>query len=110
MFGRKLPDSFNDQVTKYQKHDDVDEDYFAYLSQLPWFDRLKEYRDDLAHKTSLKITIEPVPNRTFPIYLKTKTDAVIGFKEIEAIASGVKNFASFYVTHFSQIEKRINSS
>lgn len=103
MVGRELPDSFDDQAKKHEKHIDADRYYFKHISQLPWFDSLKEYRDDLAHKTSLKITIEPVPNRKFPIYLKTKAGTVIGFEEIEKIVLGVKDFASFYVTHYSQV-------
>jgi hypothetical protein len=102
MSGKQLPDSFNNQ-RKDKKHIDADRDYFEHISQLRWFKKLKEYRDDLAHKTSLKITIEPVPNRSFPIYLKTKANTVIGFEEIEEIVSGVKDFTSFYVTHFSQV-------
>jgi hypothetical protein len=35
--------------------------------------------------------------------LKTKANTVIGFEEIEEIVSGVKDFTSFYVTHFSQV-------
>jgi len=102
---RELPDSFTDQVTKHKKHADVDSEYFNYISQLRWFDKLKEYRDDLAHKTSLKITIKPVPNETFPIRLETKRKTLIRFEDIAEIISGMKDFASYYVTHFSNVLK-----
>ncbi|MCP4609009.1 MAG: hypothetical protein GY845_09900 [Planctomycetes bacterium] len=103
MDGKPLPKSFSDQVTNCEKHKAVDSNYFTYISGMGWYDKLKQFRDDLAHKTSLKVTIEPVANRTFPIYLATDRGTLIRFEDIDEIVTGFKDFASFYVSHFAQL-------
>ena len=100
--GFGMPERFAGQIKyarKPRRNSRDDTEYLDHISNLSWFDTLKEYRDELLHKTSLKITIEPVPDRRFPIYLKTKRGTVISFDTIFNIVNGVRDFASFYVAH-----------
>jgi len=106
MCSMELPDGFTDQVSKYEKYLPVDEEYFSHISQFDWFPKLKDYRDDLSHKTSLNIIVEPGSEP----YLRTTRNTRISFADIGTITSGVRTFAAYYVEHFSRVLEGLSNN
>lgn len=98
-----LPDSFTAQVDKASKYKQIDPLYFEYISRLRWFKKLIEYRDELTHKTSLKLQIIPVRNRNFAIKLCTIKDKLISWPDLNDIIKGTEDFCKFYVQHYQKV-------
>lgn len=100
MYEVKLPDDFGKQVNCSENNKRDDTEYFNHIASLDWFPKLKEYRDDVAHKTSLKIVVEPPPPEPFNFYLKTTRNTKITFHDLLNIIRGISEFSNYYVCHF----------
>jgi hypothetical protein len=100
---QSLPESFSDQVAKATTHEHIDPLYFKYISNLSWFEKLKGYRDELAHKTSLEPQAFPYQDNSLVIGLYATKTKLISLSDINDIVEGVDDFCKFFVQHYNEV-------
>ena len=104
--GDELPNSFksfNEQVKGASKYRHIDPLYFGYISNLSWFAKLKGYRDELTHNTSLKPQAFPYQDNSFVIRLYASKTKLISLSDINDIVEGIDDFRKFFVQHYNEI-------